>query len=101
MSIATPPVVAGSVGRAPRDQRLDFFRGVTMLIIFIAHTPGNSWNDWIPARFGFHQVQNFLSSVQVAQVQGPLGVFFKIRVGGLQAQKCFGASGRFIGCRCV
>ena len=53
MSIATPPVVAGSVARAPRDQRLDFFRGVTMLIIFIAHTPGNSWNDWIPARFGF------------------------------------------------
>lgn len=24
-----------------------------MFIIFIAHTPGNSWNDWIPARFGF------------------------------------------------
>ena len=39
--------------RALRDQRLDFFRGLTMLIIFIAHTPGNSWNDWIPARFGF------------------------------------------------
>lgn len=53
MSIATPIGVAGTVARAPRDQRLDFFRGVTMLIIFIAHTPGNSWNDWIPARFGF------------------------------------------------
>jgi len=39
--------------RRKRDQRLDFFRGVTMLVIFIAHTPGNSWNDWIPARFGF------------------------------------------------
>ena len=24
-----------------------------MFVIFIAHTPGNSWNDWIPARFGF------------------------------------------------
>lgn len=36
-----------------RDQRLDFFRGLTMWIIFIAHTPGNQWNDWIPARFGF------------------------------------------------
>ncbi len=53
MLIATPIGVAGTVARAPRDQRLDFFRGVTMLIIFIAHTPGNSWNDWIPARFGF------------------------------------------------
>lgn len=24
-----------------------------MLIIFIAHVPANSWNAWIPARFGF------------------------------------------------
>jgi hypothetical protein len=37
----------------PRDQRLDLFRGLTMLIIFIAHVPDNPWADWIPARFGF------------------------------------------------
>ncbi len=36
-----------------RDPRLDFFRGVAMFIIFIAHTPGNWWVNWIPARFGF------------------------------------------------
>lgn len=36
-----------------RDERLDFFRGLTMLIIFVAHLPANSWNAWIPARFGF------------------------------------------------
>jgi len=36
-----------------RDPRLDFFRGLTMLIIFIAHVPANSWNAFIPARFGF------------------------------------------------
>jgi len=36
-----------------RDERLDVFRGLTMLIIFIAHLPENSWNAWIPARFGF------------------------------------------------
>lgn len=36
-----------------RDPRLDFFRGVGMFIIFIAHVPGNSWTLWIPARFGF------------------------------------------------
>ncbi|MGE7471494.1 OpgC family protein [Bosea sp. NPDC003192] len=36
-----------------RDERLDFFRGLTMLIIFVAHLPQNSWNAWIPARFGF------------------------------------------------
>src|SRR5271166_383528 len=36
-----------------RDPRLDFFRGLAMLIIFVAHVPGNSWTDFIPARFGF------------------------------------------------
>jgi len=35
-----------------RDPRLDFFRGIAMFIIFIAHTPGNWVNDYIPARFG-------------------------------------------------
>lgn len=39
--------------RRPRDERLDFFRGLTMLIIFVAHLPENSWNAFIPARFGF------------------------------------------------
>lgn len=36
-----------------RDPRLDFFRGIGMFIIFIAHLPGNPWTLWIPARFGF------------------------------------------------
>ena len=39
--------------KRPRDERLDLFRGLTMLIIFVAHLPENSWNGWIPARFGF------------------------------------------------
>ncbi|WP_281168751.1 OpgC family protein [Stappia stellulata] len=37
----------------PRDPRLDFFRGIGMFIIFIAHLPANTWTLWIPARFGF------------------------------------------------
>ncbi|MEX2520220.1 MAG: OpgC domain-containing protein [Paracoccaceae bacterium] len=40
-------------GKAPRDLRLDFFRGLAMFIILLAHTPGNTWTLWIPARFGF------------------------------------------------
>lgn len=36
-----------------RDVRLDFFRGLAMFVIFIAHMPGNAWFDYIPARFGF------------------------------------------------
>lgn len=37
----------------PRDPRLDFFRGLGMFIILVAHIPWNSWTNWIPARFGF------------------------------------------------
>ncbi|OJY72038.1 MULTISPECIES: OpgC domain-containing protein [unclassified Rhizobium] len=39
--------------KRPRDPRLDFFRGVGMLIILIAHIPDDGWALWIPARFGF------------------------------------------------
>jgi len=39
--------------KRPRDVRLDFFRGLCLFIIFIAHTYGNPWASWIPARFGF------------------------------------------------
>ena len=38
--------------RRPRDLRLDFFRGLAMFIIFIAHMPHNPWKQWIPAAFG-------------------------------------------------
>ncbi len=43
----------GQAKRTPRDPRLDFFRGLGMYIIYIAHTPGNFLKQWIPARFGF------------------------------------------------
>jgi hypothetical protein len=36
-----------------RDLRLDFFRGIGMFIILIAHITSNPWTLWIPARFGF------------------------------------------------
>ncbi len=36
-----------------RDLRLDFFRGLAMFIILLAHTYNTTWTLWIPARFGF------------------------------------------------
>jgi hypothetical protein len=36
-----------------RDPRLDFFRGLGMFIILVAHITDNPWTLWIPARFGF------------------------------------------------
>ena len=44
---------AKALSKPGRDVRLDFFRGVAMFIIFIAHMPANSWFLFIPARFGF------------------------------------------------
>ena len=43
------------IAQAPtqRDPRLDFYRGLAMFIILVAHIPGNTWTLWIPARFGF------------------------------------------------
>lgn len=48
---AAPP--APQKAKRPRDPRLDFFRGVGMLIILLAHIPSDGWALWIPARFGF------------------------------------------------
>ena len=48
-----PSVVVPQALSAVRDPRLDFYRGIAMFIILVAHIPGNSWTGWIPARFGF------------------------------------------------
>jgi len=48
------PIDAATASRATtRDPRLDFYRGIAMFIILIAHIPRNYWGNWIPARFGF------------------------------------------------
>lgn len=48
------PIDAATAARVTtRDPRLDFYRGIAMFIILIAHIPKNYWGGWIPARFGF------------------------------------------------
>jgi hypothetical protein len=54
----TPAVSLSSLppkraAKRPRDVRLDFFRGVCLVIIYIAHIFDNPWAQIIPARFGF------------------------------------------------
>ncbi|MBM2576574.1 OpgC domain-containing protein [Jannaschia sp. Os4] len=57
MAITADFPVAAPAAAAPvatvRDPRLDVFRGLAMFIILLAHTPGNAWTLWIPARWGF------------------------------------------------
>jgi len=50
---AVPTALQAHAAPRQRDPRLDFFRGLAMFIILLAHTPGNLWTLWIPARFGF------------------------------------------------
>ncbi|MSU89452.1 OpgC domain-containing protein [Rhodobacteraceae bacterium 2CG4] len=60
----------------PRDPRLDFFRGLAMFIILLAHTPGNPWTLWIPARFGFSDATEiFVFSSGMASALAFGGVF--------------------------
>ncbi len=55
MPRTTPSAAVSASAAAPRvrDLRLDFFRGIAMFIILMAHTPGNFLTSWIPARWGF------------------------------------------------
>ncbi|UWQ94772.1 OpgC domain-containing protein [Rhodobacteraceae bacterium M385] len=56
MSPSPQPAASAVPAAAPatvRDPRLDFFRGIAMIIILFAHTPGNFFTTWIPARWGF------------------------------------------------
>jgi len=53
MAAATPTNATPVGAPRVRDPRLDFYRGIAMLIIFTSHSPNNFWGDWIPGRFGF------------------------------------------------
>ena len=39
----------------PRDLRLDFFRGLALLLIFVSHMPGNWLAQYKPGAFGFSE----------------------------------------------
>ena len=47
------PTGGSGTDKRARDPRLDFFRGLAMFVIFIAHVPYDWLALWIPARFGF------------------------------------------------
>jgi hypothetical protein len=61
--------------RPARDPRLDFFRGLGLFIIFVAHVPANPWNNWILGRFGFSDATEifvFCSGIAAALALGRL-----------------------------
>ncbi|WP_107989026.1 OpgC family protein [Breoghania corrubedonensis] len=71
-------------GQRQRDPRLDFFRGLGMFIIFVAHLPGNWGALWIPARFGFSDATEifvFCSGMASAIAFGRVFEFIGWRMG--------------------
>lgn len=62
-----------------RDVRLDLFRGLAMFVIFAAHSPGNPWNDWIPARFGFSSGAELFMFCSGVASAGAFGAVFLAR----------------------
>lgn len=49
---APPPTVARAA-KSERDYRLDFCRGLALIIIFIDHVPGNPLSNWTLRKFAF------------------------------------------------
>lgn len=48
------PMAEDRAGIAPgRDARLDMFRGLALLMIFINHVPGTAWENFTSRNFGF------------------------------------------------
>jgi hypothetical protein len=80
-----------AAAKKARDGRIDLARGLTMLIIFTAHVPGNLWAEFIPARMGFSSgAEAFVLCSGLAS-----GVAF----GGTFRRDGFGAGSRRIGRR--
>lgn len=50
---AVPTVPAEPSPIAGRDQRLDMFRGLALVMIFINHVPGTIYENWTSRNFGF------------------------------------------------
>lgn len=56
-----------------RDIRLDFFRGLALMVIFINHMPFNEWFLYTPSRFGFSDAAEafvFISGFASARAYG-------------------------------
>lgn len=58
-----------------RDIRLDFFRGIAMIVILLAHITDNPWTLWLPGRFGFSdstEIFVFCSGIASALAYGAI-----------------------------
>ena len=69
-------------GSKPRDLRLDFFRGVALLLIFVAHVPDNWFAQYRPGAFGLSDSADIFVFVSGSAAAFAYGAAFR-RVGFL------------------
>lgn len=76
MTGTTPTTHPGMTGLAPgqRDPRLDFFRGLSLIMIFMNHVPGTFFENLTSRNFGLSDAAEgfvFMSGCAVALAYGP------------------------------
>jgi hypothetical protein len=69
--------------RTARDLRIDFFRGLALIIIFVDHVPGNLLSRLTPKNFGFSNAADIF--VLLAGMSAALAYFPVISAHGLRA----------------
>ncbi len=61
--------------RKPRDHRIDFLRGLALVMIFINHIPGNAWENVTSRNFGFSDAAEgfvLMSGIAAGLAFGPV-----------------------------
>jgi hypothetical protein len=71
-------------GPTPRDAKVDFFRGLALLIIFVNHVPFNEMQQFTPSRFGLSDAAEIF-------------VFCSGFVSAVVFGRCFERSGLWLG----
>ena len=61
--------------RKPRDHRIDFLRGLSLVMIYINHVPGTIWENFTSRNFGFSDAAEgfvLMSGIATGLAFGPL-----------------------------
>jgi hypothetical protein len=64
-------------GSKPRDLRLDFFRGLALLLIFVAHVPDNWFAQYRPGAFGLSDSADIFVFVSGSAAAFAYGTVFR------------------------
>jgi OpgC protein len=78
--------MTGQAQHRQRDARVDFFRGLALVFIFVDHIPGNALGHFTLRNFGFADAADWGSGVQVSSlrpIKSRWHSFLKPQLGGM------------------